>query len=288
MNFKETETYVKQYLQKIYPQGEAQALATLLLEYTTGFTYTQRLVQSNQLLTPLQTEQLQYNLSRLADHEPIQYITNEAWFCHNKFYVDKNVLIPRPETEELVMWIEDSADKTRPLKILDIGTGSGCIAISLEKLLPNARIYAADYSYTALNVAQKNAEELDADVHFIYADILSQNNKASHFAPFDMVVSNPPYIAQNEKRDMPNNVLLHEPHTALFVENNSPLLFYEKIIAFCKQNLHNDGLLFFEINEQYGKQIVQLHQANGFENIILKKDLQGKDRMTKATLKKNY
>lgn len=284
MNIQEAEIKVRQGLQKIYEQSEANAIARLLLENITG-SERQRIIYNKEALTIEQSAQLEKAIQRLQNNEPLQYILNHAWFCNHRFFVNKHVLIPRPETEELVMWIKDTVEKSVQIKLLDIGTGSGCIAISLEKLLPEAKIFAIDNSYKALEVAQKNAEELDADVHYIYADILARNNKAELYAPYDVVVSNPPYIALLEKEQMHANVLQHEPHSALFVEDDNPLLFYKTIIDFCKINMKKSGILFFEINEKFGNEMHTLLQQNGFDDIIVKKDLQGKDRMIKATLK---
>lgn len=284
MNIQEAEIKVRQGLQKIYEQSEANAIARLLLENITG-SERQRIIYNKEALTIEQSAQLEKAIQRLQNNEPLQYILNHAWFCNHRFFVNKHVLIPRPETEELVMWIKDTVEKSVQIKLLDIGTGSGCIAISLEKLLPGAKIFAIDNSYKALEVAQKNAEELDADVHYIYADILARNNKAELYAPYDVVVSNPPYIALLEKEQMRANVLQHEPHSALFVEDDNPLLFYKTIIDFCKKNMKKSGILFFEINEKFGNEMHTLLQQNGFDDIIVKKDLQGKDRMIKATLK---
>ena len=285
MNIQEAETQVQQSLQQVYEQSEANAIARLLLENITGYSASQRIIYNKEALTNEQSEQLEKAVQRLQDNEPLQYILNNSWFCGHSFFVNEHVLIPRPETEELVMWVKESVDESKNIRLLDIGTGSGCIAISLEKLLPNAKIFAADNSYKALQVAQKNAEELDADVHYIYADILAENNKANLYAPYDVVVSNPPYIAQSEKEFLHKNVLHYEPHNALFVENENPFLFYEIIIHFCKKYMQKGGLLFFEINERFGKEMYFLLETNSYEDIILKKDLQGKDRMIKARLK---
>jgi release factor glutamine methyltransferase len=191
-----------------------------------------------------------------------------------KLYVDKNVLIPRPETEELVQWIVDRNKVLKPdLQVLDIGTGSGCIAIALKRKLPSATVYACDVSGAALNVAAKNAAALGAPINFIEADILDKATW-TNFPEFDIIVSNPPYIPRNEQSEMSKNVVAHEPHLALFVDNEDPLVFYRAIKAFAEKKLSSEGELFFEIHEDLADQTAQL-----FQRSELRKDMQGKNRM---------
>jgi release factor glutamine methyltransferase len=194
-----------------------------------------------------------------------------------RFYVDSSVLIPRPETEELVHWIAETTKASGSgMKILDIGTGSGCIAISLKKKLPNAIIYACDVSAAALSVAEKNANTLHAPIQFIEANILDASQWIK-FPQFDIIVSNPPYIPVGQQAQMSANVVEHEPHLALFVNNDDPLLFYRKIKAFANEKLVNAGELFFEVHEDLANQTAEL-----FERSELKKDMQGKNRMLRV------
>lgn len=219
-------------------------------------------------------------LMQLKADKPIQYIIGETEFFGLPFKVNKNVLIPRPETEELVSWIIDSVDKHKPLKILDIGTGSGCIAISLAKHLKNAEIHALDVSTKALDVAKMNAVLHKAKVNFINHNILSDTFDAA--LKFDIVVSNPPYVRELEKQLMKPNVLANEPHIALFVADDNPLQFYKAIVQFCKTSLLESGHLYFEINEFLGKETVNMMISTHFKTIELKQDIFGKDRMVKG------
>lgn len=223
-------------------------------------------------------------LTLLEQQKPIQYIVGETEFFGLPFKVNNNVLIPRPETEELVSWVLDChsgrSDKSRQINVLDIGTGSGCIAIALAKNLPNASVYALDVSEKALEVAGVNAELNTVDVTLIQKDILSKNTALSQ--KFDVIVSNPPYVRVQEKSMMKPNVLNNEPHLALFVEDQNPLQFYKAISAFAKTALKEDGTLYFEINEFLGEETVDLLKQNGYNNIELKQDIFGKDRMVKG------
>ena len=231
-------------------------------------------------------------MTDLHNEKPIQYIIGETEFYRLPFYVNQHVLIPRPETEELVEWIislPNSSQKEKNLNILDIGTGSGCIAISLAKNLPNASVFAIDISKKALQVAKQNAVLNEVTVEFIEYDILSSNiiqtpsiRGKNLNLKFDIIVSNPPYVRQLERQEIKNNVLNYEPHIALFVENDNPLLFYNHIIDFAKENLTKNGKLYVEINQYLGQETVTLLKEKGFTNIELKKDLFGNDRMVRA------
>ena len=225
-------------------------------------------------------------LARLNNHEPIQYIIGETEFYGIPFNVNENVLIPRPETEELVDWIiKESFDK-KELNILDIGTGSGCIAVSLAQNLPNTSVFAIDVSSEALELAKHNAESNNTEVAFLQCDILSNcNSVINKDLVFDIIVSNPPYVRHQEKRQMKPNVLNHEPHTALFVEDENPLIFYNAIVNFSLNRLKANGQLYFEINETFGSKICNLLKENEFTNIELRKDIFGKERMVKAIKK---
>ncbi|MEW4924196.1 peptide chain release factor N(5)-glutamine methyltransferase [Algibacter sp. 2305UL17-15] len=229
-------------------------------------------------------------LELIKEHKPIQYIMGETEFYGLPFKVNGHVLIPRPETEELVEWIlnchSEPSEESRKITILDIGTGSGCIAIALAKNLPNAKVYALDVSKDALKIAKQNAELNKVNIEFIEADILSlcQGEDISKSQKFDIIVSNPPYVRELEKEMMNHNVLDHEPHLALFVKDNNPLLFYEAISGFAKTALTENGQLFFEINEYLGKETVDLLEKYKFKNIELKQDIFGKNRMVKAEI----
>ena len=231
------------------------------------------------------SNQIKNAIVKLQQHTPVQYVIGKANFYDLELFVDNNVLIPRQETEELVNWMINDVKilpvKPNELNILDIGTGSGCIAIALKKNITFADITAIDLSENALNVAKINATTYNTPINFINFDILSENNPSFN-QKFDIIVSNPPYITEYEKKYMNKNVLNFEPHQALFVENEEPLLFYDAIIKFSLTNLKAKGKLYFEINEKYGKEIVNTLKKHHFKHIILKKDLNHKDRMISA------
>ncbi len=213
----------------------------------------------------------------LKTQKPIQYILGETFFYDLRFQVDENTLIPRPETEELVALILASNKETnKKIKVLDIGTGSGCIAISLAKNLPNAHLFALDVSEKAIEIAQKNAKYNDVSITFLHQNILETVNLNKQF---DIIVSNPPYVRNLEKSEINKNVLDYEPHLALFVEDNDALLFYKKIAQLAKKNLNQNGQLFFEINQYLAKETVELIKDLGFKNIKLHQDIYGNDRM---------
>ena len=222
-------------------------------------------------------------LAQLQQEKPIQYITGEAWFYGLQFEVNENTLIPRPETEELVEWILNSPiiKHPSPINILDIGTGTGCIPISLKANLSQANVSAIDVSEKALEVAKKNAASNKVEINFIQANILEVEDLNQHF---DVIVSNPPYVRNLEKQEIKKNVLDYEPHLALFVEDTDALLFYRKIAQLALENLSPNGLLFFEINQYLGKETVELLESLGFKNIELKKDIYGNNRMIKCSI----
>ena len=279
---------LRQQLQILYDQREAAAIAAAVIMHITGLDNIGRLINKHQQLTQEQEQYYHAITKELFQQKPLQYILHEAPFYGMDLYVDETVLIPRPETEELVQWIIDEVNTNSsrfniPYSILDIGTGSGCIPIALGKHLPATAVHAIDISEKALAVAQRNAAAQGVPVQFHILDILNKSDW-KQLSRFDIIVSNPPYITEKEAMDMHNNVLLHEPHTALFVPDEQPLLFYEAIASFGLQHLNNNGLLFFEINEAYGKEVVNMLAARGYQNVELKKDMQGKDRMVKAVL----
>lgn len=219
---------------------------------------------------------------QLKQEIPIQYLLGTTEFFGLPFTVNDNVLIPRPETEELVDWIikeEKKIEREKAIKILDIGTGSGCIAISLAKNIPNSRVFAIDVSAKALEVARKNAEINSVSITFLEKNILETDDLLEQF---DIIVSNPPYVRNLEKQEIKKNVLDNEPHLALFVEDFDALVFYRKITSLAMKNLNQDGQLFFEINQYLGSEMIALLQENGFESVELRKDIYGNDRMTRA------
>ena len=223
-------------------------------------------------------------ISELKTEKPIQYITGEAWFYGLRFEVNEDTLIPRPETEELVEWIIENLkiQESNNLTILDIGTGSGCIPIALKKEIPNAEVSAIDVSEKALEMARKNALDNQVEVNFIHQDILQSSNLQIFKSPnllFDIIVSNPPYVRNLEKHEIKKNVLDHEPHLALFVDDTDALLFYRKIAQLALKSLATNGKLFFEINQYLAKETVELLEQLGFKNIELRKDFMGNDRM---------
>ena len=269
-------------LSSLYPREEIQIFFYLLTEEFIGLKKFETALELRKEISETALKKYKEALIDLKKEVPIQYILGKTFFYGLDFKMNSTVLIPRPETEELVDWIVGSANK-KPLKILDIGTGSGCIAIALAKNLSKSEVYAIDISKSALNTARENAELNGVNVNFLEADILKTVNIEEHF---DIIVSNPPYVLVSEKALMKKNVLEYEPHKALFVENNDPLLFYERITKFAVRNLKEGGLLFFEINESKGKETQQLLKNNGFRNVELKQDFLGKDRMIKAVLKR--
>jgi release factor glutamine methyltransferase len=279
MNLQEASKHTTNQLETIYSQREAQNICSLLLEEITSLSFTERLINKEFQLNATQLNQLENSITILIQHKPIQQVLGYTWFAGNKFIVDENVLIPRPETEELVDHIV-AENKNKQISILDIGTGSGCIAISLKNKLPNASVTAIDISAKALDIAKQNAANIGVAITFIQLDFLDKTTWSS-LSQFDIIVSNPPYIKENEKQAMNNNVLLHEPHLALFVPNDSALIFYEKIAAFAQTHLKKDGIIWVEINEALGIETAETFINNGFQATIIK-DMQEKERMIKA------
>lgn len=267
----------------MYGEGEASSITDWVMEYVTGSKKTERMLYKNAAVTTAEEEKIKDIITRLLQHEPVQYVLNESWFCGLRFYVDKNVLIPRPETEELVEWIISGCKfPVDELKILDIGTGSGCIAISLKRRLRKAEVWACDISDAALQVAKKNATTLGAEVNFVTLDFLD-HTKWDQLPSFDIIVSNPPYVPEADKLQMNPNVLNHEPATALFVPDNDPLIFYAAIAEFGKQHLAKRGNLYMEIHESKGASVTELFEKAHYST-ELKRDMQQKDRMLRSGL----
>lgn len=285
------ETFHKE-LDVIYGKDEVSSFFYLLIDSLCNFTRLQLALEPDKAITEVEEESVFNALQRLKVEEPIQYILEETEFYGLPFKVNKHTLIPRPETEELVSLVIDTVTSSiveKSLKILDIGTGTGCIAISLAKNLPNAKVYALDVSAKAIEKAKENAVLNNVDVTFIEADILNEENVMQSLSKhlsvihkFDIIVSNPPYVRNLEKQEMHTNVLENEPHLALFVEDDNPLQFYKAITEFAVNNLKAKGELFFEINEYLGKEMIALLQENNFKSIELKQDIFEKDRMLKG------
>ena len=282
MILKSLRTYFNNALLGYYPDTEIESFFNLLSERILKM---KRIDISQSLYVVVsgkKYDKFQNAIDRLKKHEPIQYILGDTEFYGLKFKVNPSVLIPRPETEELVNWIincHSEQSKESEFKILDIGTGSGCIAISLAKNLPNAKVFALDISEKALKIASQNAENNDVSIEFIQADILDWDFEDLQF---DVIVSNPPYVRELEKEAMSANVLKHEPHLALFVEDGDALLFYRKITEVANRILKPNGQLYFEINENLGDTTKELLLDSRYNSIELKKDIFEKDRMIKA------
>ncbi len=284
MKIKEYRSQFIQELTPIYDAGEAESFFYLILEEK------KQLKRIDLALRPdlnfSEEEIVVWNsiLEQLKNEIPVQYLLGKTSFYGLDFEVNENVLIPRPETEELVDWIINAnlkIQKSGNLKILDIGTGSGCIAISLAKNIPNAEVYAIDVSEKALATAKKNAELNNVNVTFISQNILETEDLKQQF---DIIVSNPPYVRNLEKEEIKKNVLDNEPHLALFVEDNDALIFYRKIAELAQKNLSEHGQLYFEINQYLGKEMIDLLEKMNFKNIELRKDIYGNDRMIKGSV----
>ena len=282
MKIKKYRTQFIQELSPIYDAGEAESFFYLILEEKN------QLKRIDLALNPdlsFSNEEIQlWNsiLDSLKLEIPVQYLLGKTSFYGLDFEVNPAVLIPRPETEELVDWIityNSKIERSKDLKILDIGTGSGCIAISLAKNISNSEVFAIDVSQKALATAKKNAEINDVKVAFIEKNILKTDDLERQF---DVIVSNPPYVRELEKQEIKKNVLDNEPHLALFVEDNDALVFYRKIAELAQKNLSPNGKLFFEINQYLGKEMMELLENMGLKNIELRKDIYGNDRMIKA------
>lgn len=273
-------------LEKLYGSDEANALIMILLEHYFNIDKIKIALKPDLRLSESELLTLHFAVKELLKNRPIQYIIGETEFCGMRFFVNENVLIPRPETQEMVENIVTST-RTRhatsqQLSILDIGTGSGCIAISLAKLIPNSDVTAVDVSEKALEVARKNAENNGVNVHFVHDDILQPTIAELIDNQFDIIVSNPPYVCESEKSEMRANVLDHEPSSALFVPDSDPLVFYRKILEFAQKALKPDGQIWFEINEKFGKETAELCREKGFKNVEIIKDFRGKERIVRA------
>ena len=289
-------------LQPFYEPAEANAIARLLFDFVSEKYKNQSSLQLNYSLTEDDHIFIQNSIVRLLNSEPLQYITGECWFRNFRLNVGPSVLIPRPETEELVQRIindiiliqksnltnvdQDNAgvnylkDK-RSFKILDVGTGSGCIAIALKKAIPYADVVAMDVSEAALSIAKANAANLGTKVNFICDNILNLTYKPG-YSSFDCIVSNPPYITLSEKDELNANVVKYEPHLALFVDDENPFLYYDAIAEFATEHLHNMGSLYFEINQKYGEELKKRLLQKKFTDVTLMNDMSGNARFLKC------
>ena len=267
--------YICHRIEHLYPVQERISIARIIAPELEGVSFTKYLIEPDEVTT---IEGLEEKVEELAQGRPVQYVLGTAEFCDLKFSVREGVLIPRPETAELVEWVLQMADRNKPLKVLDIGTGSGCIALALKKAAPNWDVTGLDISEDALKGAKENAGRNNAEVHWLQADILSPQcpiTSSPHRLHFDIIVSNPPYICNREKKDMDARVLDYEPHSALFVPDTDPLLFYRQIASLAT----SPAMLFFEINEAYGNEVCEMMAEMGYTDIQLKNDMYGKPRM---------
>ena len=286
MILKEFKLFFNEALSAIYPKTEIDSFFFILMEEKLQMQRIDTVLKPNFLITEKNLIDLKTIVKRLQKEEPIQYIIGNTEFYGLPFLVDKNTLIPRPETEELVTWVLDEIkvltnNKITELSILDIGTGTGCIPISLAKNLTSLNISAIDISPEALLIAKQNAILNKVIIEFIELDILCAKSLPQKY---DVIISNPPYVRELEKEEIKINVLENEPHLALFVADENPLIFYNKIADLAKQQLSENGMLFFEINQYLGKETLNMLVKKGFKNIQLKKDLFGNDRMIKCVL----
>lgn len=273
-------------LYDLYSDREAANIADWVIEQVTGQSKINRILYKDLAVSLEQQERLQNITLQLLAHKPVQYVLNEVWFAEMKLFVNEHVLIPRPETEELVDWIANDLKKlTREaqheMTLLDVGTGSGCIPVSLKKQMPSIKISALDISTKALDVAKRNAADHQTIINFLEVDFLNANTW-NQFAKFDVIVSNPPYIKEQEATNMAKNVLDYEPAIALFVADDDALIFYKAIAVFAQQHLTTNGCVYVEINEALGAEVIETFARQGFTKIEMRKDLQGKDRKIKA------
>jgi release factor glutamine methyltransferase len=268
-------------LSPAYPREEIKGFVKLIFDHLLGISQLETHLRRHDHISEAKLTEIKEILQRLKNFEPIQYILGETEFYGLKFKVNQAVLIPRPETEELVDWIlKDSPIQNA--EVLDIGTGSGCIPIALGKNRPDLNIEGWDLSEEALMVARQNADMNKVNVEFAKVDILNWRTDCLK-KNYDLIVSNPPYVTTSEKTSLHKNVTDHEPHLALFVPDNDPLIFYNEIAAFGLSNLNKNGTLYFEINENMGNKVMNLLKSKNFSTVVLKKDINGKDRMVRST-----
>jgi len=268
-----------------YPESEIDSFVHILFKHYLNMTsFEIHLLQESDMPNEIEQHILKA-IDELAKYRPIQYILGKTEFYELQFELTPDVLIPRPETEELVDWIvceyENQISNTS-LSIIDIGTGSGCIAVSLKANFPNSDVWAVDVSEPALSVAMRNAAKNNVEINFIQRDVLKDDLTCLGCESFDIIVSNPPYVTSSEKSQMQPNVLEYEPHNALFTPDDDPLIFFKRIAAFGIKNLKDSGMIFFEINEAYHKEVADILKQHGLSDISLRKDINGKWRMISA------
>jgi release factor glutamine methyltransferase len=273
---------IRKELAGIYSKEEIESLIYLIFEKLKGYSRTRFLLAKDEVLKSEELEKISQIVARLRNHEPIQYILGEIEFYGLPFYSVPGVLIPRPETEELVQWIIQENSLAQP-SILDIGTGTGCIAVSLRKNIPKSRVFACDISPVCIDTAKINAALNNTEVSVFQYDILNVGSETD-LPGMDIIVSNPPYVLEKEKEIMSKNVLDHEPALALFVSNDNPLIFYSRIAEFALIHLNSGGSLYFEINEAFGSKCMAMLHEKGFSETELKQDIHGKDRMIRSVL----
>jgi release factor glutamine methyltransferase len=282
------EAYImlKKKLEEIYEPRESANISNWVMEDITGLPRIERIMQYHLMLSDEQVELYNQYSNRLLDGMPVQYVTGYAWFMGLRFRVNENVLIPRPETEELVHWAEEEISNLKkeemPLNILDIGTGSGCIPLILKLKIPGAEVYSIDISAAALEVAKMNALDHHAEIKFLEDNFLDPETW-ERLPEINLLISNPPYIPNRDKDTIARNVLHFEPHLALFVDNADPLIFYRSIAAFAQKKLKKNGCIFLEMGEDQAGTLKKLMQKSGF-HVEVKKDLQGRSRMMKLAL----
>ena len=284
MTIKHYRDYFIQELTPLYEVGEAESFFYLILEAKHQLHRVDLALQPDLAFSESGLKIWSFILEQLKKEIPIQYILGVTHFYGLEFEVNSAVLIPRPETEELVDWIVQKSkikNQKSTIKILDIGTGSGCIAIALAKNLSNAQVFALDVSEQALATAKTNAEKNQVQLSFIHQSILETEDLGQQF---DVIVSNPPYVRELEKLEIKKNVLENEPHLALFVEDNDALIFYRKIAQLAQKNLNSEGQLYFEINQYLGQEMLDLLREMGFKNSVLRQDIYGNDRMIQCTI----
>ena len=271
--------YIRASLQLQFAENELRIVTQILISEITGFSPAQIIVNKNTIFSDEQVKLVHSFVEKLKNNEPLQYVTGKTEFFGLKIITKPGVLIPRPETEELIEWIMQSLDRSHNYDMLDIGTGSGCIALALKSVFENAHVSAMDISAEALEIAAENANVLSLPISFLQGDalhLLAENSR------WDVIVSNPPYIPMTEIEGMDSAVVDFEPHQALFVPDNDPLLFYRRIAEYAFSALKVNGLLFFEIHRDFGQQCVAMLRETGFANVELRRDISGNDRMIKA------
>ena len=271
--------HIQRELKDVCPESEIKGITRLLLEHVLQLGYSGIMLNKDLVISPVQREMIEKMTVRVKNGEPVQYVTGETEFYGLKIMLNRSVLIPRPETEELVHWIIREIP-ARDQRILDVGTGSGCLALALKNHYANAPVTAADLSDDILRVAESNAALNKLELNTVKSDILHWENYS--WADFDLIVSNPPYVTESEKRVMAPNVLDHEPASALFVPDSDPLIFYRRIAEMAQKHLKINGWLFFEINEHLGKEMAGLLEGMHFTRVELKRDINGKDRMVRC------